>query len=204
MATDLKLLEDLLDAFPHAQNFGVWAQQASTALTDHGIPAKDRTAVIGNLLSKKPAGALGKALVLPILTGPRRDVLDPTMSIEAGKAAEPVEVHHLFPRDWVRNNIQKVDLDQWNRSGKGTVECVANLTPMLKSSNGTWRAKVPGKALTDANVTPETHAPVLRSHWLMGATFEALVDQGDGLPRFWQLRAEAIADELSQRMAVQA
>lgn len=203
MSSDLKVLEELLDAFP-PQGFGAWAQMASETLQKHDNPVKERSSLVVHLLEKKPAGALGKALVLPVLTAPRRDLLEPTNSIESGKAPEPVEVHHLFPRDWVRNNIQKVELDQWRREGKGTVECVANLTPMLKSSNGAWRAKVPGKALTDADVTPATHAPVLASHWLAGPVFEALVDQDDGLPRFWQLRAEAIADDLLQRMAVQA
>ena len=203
MSSDLKVLEDLLDAFP-SQGFGAWAQRASDTLNQHEISVKERGGLVAHLLSKKPAGALGKALVLPVLTNPRRDLLEPMLSIESGRSPEPVEVHHIFPRDWVRNNIQKVDLEQWKNEGKGMVECVANLTPMLKSSNGAWKAKVPGKALTDADVTPTTHASVLASHWLVGSIFDALVDQADGLPSFWQLRAEAISDDLMQRMTVQA
>lgn len=203
MSSDLKALEDLLDAFP-SQGFGSWAQLASDTLSGLDNPVKDKATLVGHLLGSKPAGALGKALVLPVLTTPQRDLLEPTCSIESGKSPEPVEVHHLFPRAWVRNNIQTVALNDWKNNGAGTVECVANLTPMLRSSNSAWRAKAPGKALTDADVTPTTHAAVLSSHWLDGQLFEALVDQADGLPRFWQLRADAIAEQLVQRMTVQA
>ncbi|RYG97333.1 MAG: DUF262 domain-containing protein [Alphaproteobacteria bacterium] len=204
MATDLKMLEELLDALPEHGTFGEWAQYASRTLDQHEIPTRDKAALVANLLSKKPAGALGKALVLPVLTGPRRDLLDPTLSIEMGRSPEPVEVHHLFPRAWVQNNVLKVDMDEWRNDGKGMVECIANLTPMLRSSNATWKAKAPGKALTDAHVMPSTHLPVLRAHWLSDSIFDALTDQEDGLPRFWQLRASAIAEDLIQRMAVQA
>ncbi|MFN3560197.1 MAG: DUF262 domain-containing protein [Brevundimonas sp.] len=203
MASDLKLLEVILDALATAESFGAWARFAARCLDDEGILARPKPALVGSLLSAKPAGAMGKALVLPILTSPRRDLLAPLTSIEPGKSAERVEVHHLFPRAWVKNNVLQITLEDWRRDGDGSVECVANLTPMLRSSNTTWMAKAPGKALVDADVTPGTHLNVLRSHWLDGKIFDALVDQVGGLPLFWKLRAEAIASELADRMEVQ-
>jgi len=203
MATDLKLLADILDDYDSSSNFGEWATAAIKAFDQNEIEAVSQEDLVGYLLGPKPAGALGKALVLPLLTRPKYDVLEPMKSISMGSAAEAVEVHHLFPRAWVRDNVPSVLLEQWRAEGRGTVESVANLTPMLRSSNAKWKAKAPGKALTDSGVAPATHAQVLESHLLGGEIFRSLVDQADGLPSFWQQRASALAAELGSRMVVQ-
>ncbi len=202
MAVDLKLLSDLLDQHDSSSNFGEWAKNASAAFDEKEILAVSEKALLGHLLDPKPAGALGKALVLPLLTNPGVDLLDPTRTIKFGKSPEPVEVHHLFPKAWVRDNVGAAQQESWRTEGRGGVESVANLTPMLRTSNARWKAKVPGKALADEGVTPDTHNATLAAHFLNGEIYQALIHQSDGLPTFWELRAKAIASDLAQRMTV--
>lgn len=202
MASDLKLLADLLDEYDSKPNFGEWASYASSALDDIETTVVSEKSLLAYLLDPKPAGALGKALILPLLTRPGVDVLDPMNSIVFGRSPEPVEVHHLFPKAWVRDNIGTAQQENWRTAGRGGVDAVANLTPMLRTSNARWKAKVPGKALADAGVTPTTHNQTLEAHFLHGEIYQNLIHQTDGLPKFWELRAQAIASDLVQRMTV--
>lgn len=203
MAADLKLLSEILDARTASSNFGEWATSASNKLTLNELPIVGEDWLRTKLLDPKPAGALGKALVLPVLTRPSVDLLDPSKSIAFDRAAGQVDVHHLFPRAWVRLNVPGSTLDDWRRDGRGTVEAVANLTPMLSSSNSTWTAKVPGKAIADAGVSPTTHGQVLETHFLSGPSYESLIHPTEGLPEFWERRAAAIATDLHSRTLVQ-
>ncbi len=203
MATDLKLLSDLLDGYAAAANFGDWATAATFMLDENVAPAPSRSSLTASLLDAKPAGAFGKALVLPLLTRPGFDILEPMKSIVLGKSSEPVEVHHLYPKAWVRDNFVTAQLEAWRGDGRGTVECVANLTPMLRSSNAKWKAKAPGKALSDSGVTPTTHGQVLHAHYLSEPVYGELINQAAGLPVFWEERATSIADDLLGRTAIQ-
>lgn len=203
MAKDLDVLVEILDARGALSSFGEWADYASKRLDQAEVFVRSRDALMANLLSAKPPGALGRALVLPVRTRPRRDLLEPDNSIEMGRAPEPVEMHHLYPRAWVRNNILKVHLDEWKQTGNGSVECVANLTPMLRSSNARWKDKVPGRALTDSMVNSGSHSSTLEAHALSGEILEALTAPVSDPPTFWRLRAAVLADDLGSRMSVQ-
>ncbi|MGZ8363123.1 MAG: hypothetical protein ACXW3D_04620 [Caulobacteraceae bacterium] len=129
--------------------------------------------------------------------------MDPSKTVKYGKSSERVELHHLYPRQWVKDNIQNETQKEWANSKFGMVESIANLTPMIQSSNLKWRAKVPGKALADAGVTPATHATALKSHYLEQAAYEQLISGFTGLPAFWGERAKALATDIHSRMMVQ-
>jgi len=53
---------------------------------------------------------------------------------------DDVELHHIFPQNWITNNISSKDL-------KEKKKCVSVLVPMLKKPNNEWKAKDPKVAL---------------------------------------------------------
>jgi hypothetical protein len=55
-------------------------------------------------------------------------------------AQDDVEMHHIFPKAWVKNNIS-------SKADRGKVDCVANLVPLTTDSNGEWLANSPKVAL---------------------------------------------------------
>jgi hypothetical protein len=72
---------------------------------------------------------------------------------------------------------------------------------MLRTSNNAWKAKVPGNALADQDVTPKIHGDVLASHFIGPEAYEDLVARRD-YKNFWRRRAEAIAQQLWERTFV--
>ncbi|MGZ8363124.1 MAG: DUF262 domain-containing protein [Caulobacteraceae bacterium] len=70
MSADLKTLMSLLDAYDSAPNFGTWASNCCTRLDSEVGEVVSIATLIDQLLESKPAGALGKALTLPVLTNP--------------------------------------------------------------------------------------------------------------------------------------
>lgn len=203
MSTDMKLLASLLDKQASYPTYGAWAAHSATALDEEVGIAPSEDEIYQRVIDTRPAGALGKALMLPLLTQTENDILDPSKSISFGKSPERVDLHHLFPTAWLKDNISSAILEEWYSNSSGSVDCVANLTPMIQSSNIKWRAKVPGKALADADVTPNHHGKTLRAHFISSEVYDNLISPHSALPVFWQSRARLIATELRSRMELQ-
>lgn len=199
ISVDLKMLIELLES-NSGKSFGEWIQACNSSLDEHVGAIVEEQTLLAQLLDAKPAGALGKALSLPVLVGARRDLLDPTKSVSFEKASEAIDLHHIYPSAWIRDNVSEADIKLWNQQGLGRGNCIANLTPMTRKSNLIWRAKVPGKALTDAHVTPTSHSEVFAQHFIDEPAYDCLVKSGAGLPEFWRLRAGNIAKWLGRQM----
>lgn len=204
MSADLALLKKLLDQRAEFKNFADWANYVDSELSREVCSEIGVDQVTRQLLDGKPTGALAKALALPLKTYPKRDLVDPSKGIQFGNSAEPVEIHHIFPKDWIKNNISAETQSSWSDSGLGHVNCIANLTPMLRSSNQIWKAKVPGNALSDRGVTRRTHPDVLDSHFLNDEVFEQLTNKTSTVTDFWRTRAKLIAAELNKMSQVRA
>jgi hypothetical protein len=140
LATDLKSLRDLLDDSLKIEGFGEWAKSCSEVISrDVGEPVS-QSRIESFLLDPKPVGALARAMHLFVRSKARVDLLDPGKSIGYDSAIDQVDLHHLFPKDWVRNNVVRSSLADIEDNGRGGVNCVANLTPMSRKSNQSWRA----------------------------------------------------------------
>ncbi|WP_440958368.1 DUF262 domain-containing protein [Oceanicaulis sp. LC35] len=205
MASDQNFLIGILEKRSDYTNFGEWSSYSAKELDKIVGGPESISAIAEGLLDAKPAGAYGKALLLPVLTNPIRDILDVSKKIDLISASDgSFEVHHLFPKAWIRDNISSSILNYWNDKRSGAVNSIANLTPMLKVSNQKWSAKIPGRALEDANVTPESQSKILRSHFIDDKGFELLLRGQAGLPEFWEHRASLIAHHLHELTRVQA
>jgi hypothetical protein len=202
MSTDLKLLIELLSKRRTFTLYGDWAEDCNSALNRDVGSRPDKKNIREGLLDPKPTGALAKALMLPLITRPRRDILDPSKSIEFGSASDLVELHHIYPRGWIRDNIKTETINSWIDGGKGSTNCVANMTPMLRPSNNSWKAKLPGNALHDAKVNFDTHRDVLESHFFNEETYALLISGSTDLPKFWDIRSELISNEINRKTLV--
>lgn len=205
MATDLKLLIKLLQKRSDFTNFGEWALHCAKILDESVSPIVSEEVLIESLLDAKPAGALGRALMLPVLTSPVRDLLDSSKKIDLVSASDGAfDVHHIYPRAWIKDNVSDTILSRWIENHSGEINSIANLTPMLRVSNLKWKAKIPGRALEDAGVKPDTQRRILESHFISDEAYANLLAGSDGLPTFWKKRAKLMAAHLTELMRVHA
>jgi len=201
-ASDLNLLIKTLNKRSDFEKYSKWVAFANETLDDNISPPHSVQSLALKLLVPKASGAAAKALMLPIRVAPKKDLLNPSNNIHFGSAAEQVQLHHIYPKAWVRDNFLKDDLEKWNEAGVGHMDCLANMTPMTRTSNLAWRAKVPGVALESHGVDFLTYKMTLGSHFIDQDCFDMLVSGQDDLPKFWKLRAELIAQNIASRMVV--
>jgi hypothetical protein len=203
--TDMKSLKEILFRRGKAASANAWALEANDFLENTmtmQLPLSKE--VWRQLLQSKPAGALGRALTLPIRTRPTNDLLDPGVSI-AFPSTNPVELHHLYPQAWCANNQHGSlgEILDHNKAEFDYVRSVANLTPLTRLSNNTWRAKTPGQALSDKEVNFRIAKDRLESHFISERAFLALTASSPDPQGFWETRAKVIAEDLVGRCSVQ-
>jgi len=205
MSTDLSKLGELLVSSPNFDNFGEWAKHCNKTLDAlvGGLPEEDY--IINEILEPRPTGAIKNALLLAIISKAKRDILEPDKLIDfIENKTGKVDIHHLFPKKWIDDNIGHDELQKWSTDLLGDKNCIANLTPMLSQSNQKWKAKLPWKALNDAGVDPSTHGPTLESHFIGGSVYTKLMSGYEGLPEFWSDRANSIAKYIRSMSNVSA
>jgi hypothetical protein len=203
-ATDLKLLKDALFRRTKSSNANEWAAEANEALGKAmGLELPSIETVRDQLLQAKPAGAMGRALSLPVRTRPTTDLLDPGTSI-GYPSAKPVELHHIYPQAWCANNQHGVlgaVLDP-HKADFDYVKSVANLTPLTRESNNSWRAQTPGQALAKADISYDLAEQRLAAHFISKKGYEALTGSEPDPKSFWEDRASLIATDLVSRCSV--
>lgn len=203
-ATDMRQLKEVLFRRPRSGSANEWASYANDFLTDQlDMQTPELEEIEHGLLGAKPAGALGRALALPVRTRPAQDLLDPSISIQF-PSSKPVDLHHLFPLAWCSNNRHgrlETVLDP-NKAAFDYARSVANMTPLTRESNNAWRAKAPGQALKETAVSFEVASKRLESHYIQSAAFEVLTSAEPDPKSFWEIRATAIAVDLHSRCNV--
>ena len=190
-ATDMRLLKDILFRRAGVANANDWATGANEFLDrSAGMPLPSAAEVEKLLLQAKPAGALGRALSLPVRTRPSQDLLDPSVSI-VYPSTKPVELHHIYPASWCANNRHGAleDVLDPNKAEYDYAKSVANLTPLTRESNNVWRAKTPGQALTEKGIQYQSAQFRLASHYISEDAFGRLTAASPDPQGFWEARA---------------
>ena len=204
-STDLRVLKEILFRRAKAENANAWAAEANDQLESIlKLPIPPVASLQELLLQAKPAGALGRALTLIVRTQPTQDLVDPAVSI-AYPSSKPVELHHLYPVNWCANNKHGklgTILDP-NKAEFDYVKSVANLTPLTRESNNSWRAKTPGLALSEKGMTFSSAKSRLESHFISTAGYDALTGDEPNPQGFWESRAAEIASDLRSRCVVE-
>lgn len=197
-AADMKFLKELLYMRAEVGSFGEWAsaaQEKLIAFMERKVPSMEY--LVDRLTDKRPAGALGKALALPLIARADRDLLDPSVALEHPSEAG-TELHHIFPRDWCKNNASGALADVLNvrAAGRNYCESIANMIPLSRESNQWWRARVPSAALKEKSVTYDSSRSILERAFISDDAFKFLTADQPMPREFWEARASAISDHL--------
>jgi len=197
-ASDIRILKELLFSRADAANSNAWASHSAAELErliPDGVPLE---AVLGDrLLESKPFGALGKAFSLPIIASSDFDLLNPNVSV-GYMADESSELHHIYPKDWCRNNRfgdlrpvldPKVALHDYANS-------VANLALLTRDSNNWWKAQTPGQALERKGINYANAVSRLQRQFISKEAFELLTAPTPDPLGFWTERARTLATHL--------
>ncbi len=197
-ASDLKNLKELLFQRAEHASFGSWAGAVGAKLPELiGRPLPSRDSLIDKLTDARPSGALGKSFALPLVASARTDLLEP--SIELSFPTDlAVELHHIYPKDWCKNNSGGSLAEQLDpvRSGRNFRESTANLMPLSRESNLWWRAQVPSSALAQKHVTYARSGDVLDAAFISEDSFNLLMAPEPRPAEFWLKRAGDLADHM--------
>lgn len=106
----------------------------------------------------RPDGDLKKALMLPVKWMPGESLFN-NSNIVYPKDIEERQIHHIFPRKWIKSNS---DINTWHTSDKEIInkrkECIANLTPLSSIDNQSWWDSSPAVVIQDY-LKEKRHAP---------------------------------------------
>lgn len=200
LGIDLKALMQQLFKRSDYGSTNEWATASSEWLSTFMGPGMPNRETLADWVTDvRPVGGSAriKALTLPMFARVRKDLLEPELDISY-PADGAVELHHIYPKQWARDNCHG-DLADWldvSNAGKDYVNSLANLMPLSRDSNLRWKAKLPGRALTDSRVTFDNAAQRLADAFIDRECFDILTSAVPRPGEFWQRRSTLIADHL--------
>jgi len=204
LGTDIRELKAILERRADAKSANEWAKDASESLDKlliSKVPTKDQ--LIEWLTDGRQTGALQKALTLPMLAGAHKDLLDPQVNIGFPNGEAP-ELHHIFPKAWCASNRtgSLASLLDKKLAGRDWVDSIANMMPLSRKSNNTWKAKIPNQILAEQQAHFSTIKTAAKGVYIDEAAFQLLTEDSRQIKNFWARRAELIANDLIGRTTV--
>ena len=206
LGADIVELKRILASRTSFERFEKWASEANhqlDAFMDKPLPGE---AELRDLISGRQTGALQKALLLPIVAGGRKDLLNPEVDISF-PARTDIQLHHIYPKAWCRDNCTG-DLSKWldhpRVAIKDWVGSAANLMPLTRESNLEWRSANPGAILHQRNLNYDLHGEMFANVFISEQAHEHLSDGAGGIPEFWNARADTLASHLEKQLDVAA
>lgn len=199
---ELKRLLGLRNNFPTAATWAASIEPELQKLIGKPLPSKED--LVQYLTDGRPSGAMQKALFLPMLAVSDKDLLDDSISIRYPEAGSSVQLHHIYPRDWCRNNKAGAltgILDE-RKAGRDWVNAVCNLMPLSRQSNNVWKAKNPGQVLVERQILFVHSADILRRAFIDEECFSFLVSGANGIQSFWEHRTELMVNDFLVRMNI--
>jgi hypothetical protein len=198
IGTDINSLRAILNSRPNFASSGEWAavaEQQLGLLFEYSVPERDE--LVQMLTARAQGGALQKALTLPMLANARYDLVDSSMSLSF-PSANPVELHHIYPKEWCRNNRAGTlrDILDPALAGRDFVNSVANLMPLSRQSNNAWRQKFPAQFIQERGIEFGPNENNFLSLYIDRTAFSLLNGDSEDIKPFWEQRSGAIADAL--------
>ena len=204
MPSDIEELEKKLIEFA-SKNDAIWKKEINLWLDtfiNDPIPIPSE---IQEMLLTKAHGAQLQALSLPIRYLPDNDLCDPSRSIIFPNV-DDVQMHHIFPRKWISSNDGKAAFFGTKVGNADAIkllqECLANKTPLTKTSNILWSADSPETALTNHVNKPNNikGTAVWTERFITNQTYDNL--KNDLCVTFLNTRAEEIEKWLTKQCKI--
>ncbi len=205
LGVDIKDLKRLLNKRRNYNTGAQWAAAIDQELGQLiGKPLPSREDLAEYITDGRPGGAMQKALYLPMLAAADKDLLDDNISLRFPQQESAVQLHHIYPRDWCRNNRAGglAELLDERRAGRDWANAVCNLMPLSRQSNNIWKAKNPGQVLIERQIEFAHSSAILQRAYIDETCFNSLRNGADGLREFWSHRAELMVEDLLGRMTI--
>ena len=199
LGTDIAQLKLILNKRSSFGSFNEWATAANDRLDAFMNKPVPDSGELRDFFSGRQTGALQKALLLPIITNANRDLLLPDIDISF-PARTDIQLHHIYPQSWCRNN-RTGELSEWldpKVSVNDWVGSAANLMPLTRESNLKWRAANPGAIVHQEDLTFASHGDLFSDLFITEEAFQHLKSGVDGIPCFWDARADTLASHLEK------
>jgi hypothetical protein len=205
LGTDIKEIKRLLSKRRDFDTANQWVELIDIELKkliDKPLPTKEH--ILEYLTDGRPTGAMQKALYLPMMATADKDLLNGSTSLKFSGYDSSMQLHHIYPRDWCRNNIvgklsEYLDI---KIAGRDWVNSVSNLMPLSRSSNNLWKTKNPGQVLSERKIVFEASVGILKSAFIDKECFTYLQSGAEGIGNFWKHRADLMAEDFLAKMNV--
>ena len=147
-------------------------------------------------------GDLKKAIELPINRFPKKSIFN-NSNITYPKDKDKMQIHHIFPRKWIKSNSTRNVWGNWHDSSKRTIgirkECLANKTPLSSTDNQKWWDDSPGTVISSHLTKPrhQINKDIWKERFIDSAAYSDL--SNDKPVPFLLTRAQNIAQWLIEQ-----
>jgi hypothetical protein len=179
----------------------LWRTRANSWLDELLGPRPTPVDIKGIVTDGNEKGALRKASLLLLYARAEKDPIYPERGIgrESG-----MELHHIYPKDWCKNNAGGAlqALLNPDSSGVDWVNAASNLIPMHRQTNNEWKKSSPVTFLDSKNVQFDANKDTWKRYFVSREAFNELMNGEAGVAEFWRIRSESIVEEIFSRTAV--
>ena len=146
-------------------------------------------------------GAARSAARLMHYARAKSDIINTSASINMESGV--MELHHIYPRDWCKNNKAALELGSPDESAfSALVNASANLMPMHRQTNNEWSKSSPTTYLESKNIDYDSRANDWSLYFIDRQAFDHLMNGEAGATPFWKNRALSIATEIHAKTIV--
>ena len=197
---DLKEIDKILRDNHYLYGQPQWVASVNESLESFfGInyPVVKVDRIVDNLLTEDTRGALKQGYMAKLKASIVSDIVDGTpFDLDSDNSQDKVQIHHIFPKDWCRNNVGANPAIQ-----DYGINCIANLCPLKASTNRVWKANSPSTAIQKNNIEYKNRSGEFINAFIDSVSFEFL--HADDFEKFIKRRAEAIANSVHHAQFVQ-
>ncbi len=142
------------------------------------------------------SGAMAQGAKLLLYTRSNRDFVDPKIFLKNLK--NEIHLHHIFPKDWLKNN--KINMDE-NQLSKW-INSPANLIPLSPESNLKWKTMEPSQAIEKLRINSSEQLEELTLNFINNTALDILKEGPASLEKFWNFRAKQIYEKIKKNIFV--
>jgi hypothetical protein len=194
-SADLKSLRSLLSVTSSLDD-DAWRAQCNKEFEDSFFTLQNRRQtkeeVTALLREGELRGATKQALALFMYGRIGIDILDgTTLDRFAEQQGDRVQLHHIYPKDWCKNNQAHHPILQNNDT---VVNAFANLVPLTARSNNLWKTKSPSTAISEFGLSYATTPDRYEQAFIDVECFGILERSNPSPEEFWRKRSALLAE----------
>lgn len=203
LGTDINVLKTILHKRKDYAKTNMWVDYANQSLEKLIFKkTPDKEQLLKYISDGRPGGAIQKAIQLLLYTKPKNDLVSQTIKLNYNSNFS-AELHHIYTKNWCKYHISNSE----NVKGKEKfrydwVNSAANLMLLSRDSNNFWKKRSPATAIKEKKIEFNNSANLYYDLFIDEEAFRYLVADQNEIIKFWERRANIIADEIIARLTV--